>query len=162
MRIIPLRMMRIRTINRKINTLRRELQDLTLELYKATLTQKRRKQIDKREKEVLRELTELTGERTRRGRILAEQSGFVRPYAEFACYKENPDPIAYFSTKLGTQVTGETLHKQGRDVPQAPSYETWKQMVFSRKRCGFCWAEMDGTLAMVNEHVQDRHSATLK
>lgn len=70
-------------------------------------------------------------------------------------------PVAMYRDENNSDISADTLHERGLPVPPTPTYNTWKNLVFSQKRCGFCWAETAGTLAAVQDHVMEKHPMRL-
>lgn len=82
MNFLPIRFLSTSTINAKISALKKEQDALTRELYRRDLDSVGRASIDVRERELIREIIELTSERSRRGRRLAEGMGFIKSKEE--------------------------------------------------------------------------------
>lgn len=74
--------------------------------------------------------------------------GLERPIPMFGIWIER--------LKGYSDVNGETVLESGLPLPFFPSYETWRDMVISKKRCGRCWAITRHALDLSN-HLAQRH-----
>jgi hypothetical protein len=74
------------------------------------------------------------------------------------------EPTPFYSMPVDTglsDVSVETLLKNGRGIPYTPSYEFWKKEVGLKRRCGHCWRSLRGPQDL-NHHMQNNHLAAFK
>jgi len=87
----------------------------------------------------------------------------MKKTAKFAFYWKEPsttETLAMYrlSTEFGeTEVSAYGLNVASVAIPLTPTFETWKTMVCSFKRCGFCWTELNGTPEATAAHVEATH-----
>lgn len=76
----------------------------------------------------------------------------------FKYYLEYPgmEPIAYYSSPEDSDVSGETLLKMNIPIPLTPTFNTWKQVIATDRRCVRCWACFR-SLAERNHHMEKNH-----
>lgn len=83
--------------------------------------------------------------------------------ARFAYYWliDGETPIPFYRVKESDGTTNDIsdvkLHQRGHAIPITPTLDTWKTMVATRRRCGFCWKELDGKLETLHDHVAADH-----
>lgn len=72
-------------------------------------------------------------------------------------------PVFKMTDHLGNEndLGRDDLESMGEAVPDYPGLKTWREEVFSRRRCGHCYAPLSGTLPDLAEHVEDRHPVLL-
>jgi hypothetical protein len=76
---------------------------------------------------------------------------------------KRPEPIfALWITDVNgySDVSGETLLKQGKPIPLFPDYQTWRREVSTKRRCGRCWRVVRGTVDLAR-HCELIHKTKL-
>jgi len=73
----------------------------------------------------------------------------------------NETAYAFYAVEIEpgqwSDLSGETMLARGIPLPVTPSFNTWKQEVYSGRRCGSCWAKLPRGLAAVAAHHEERH-----
>lgn len=81
--------------------------------------------------------------------------------------EEQPFPSFYVlrtdgSLPLKSNVDIDTINKSGNQVPEFPTFDEWDKLVKQKRRCGYCWKSLRGTMTDLRNHLANKHPQAFK